>query len=251
MRLTLACLLALSLSACAPRVLLQPRTFRVDPPSLRMALDPQLQSLPVSGPGFDPSAVTVTSDLALDTLTRARLIDIQAYVAERRSLQPADPVIVVLGDQQRLYLSCFDQGQLYVDSVYKVSTGERGFSECGAEENKTPVGLHVVYDKLGGGLAEGTVMKSRLDMGYLSEISNDEGCPVYASITTRVLWLGGREPGNLDSYVNLIYIHGTPREYALGRPDSAGCIRMGNRDVAELYGRVPENTPVYIDPRKF
>jgi hypothetical protein len=243
--------LALSLAACAPMVPKRARTFLTQPPSLRLGLDLNLQSPPQYLLAYQPSEIKVGAAQPLDALTRARLVDIHSYVAERRPLLNGDPVVIVLGDQQRLYLSCLDRDQLWVDAIYKVSTGERGFSECGAEESKSPVGLHVVYDKHGSGLPQGQVMKSRLDMGILSVVSNDASHPVYASVTTRVLWLGGREPSNRDSYVNLIYIHGTPREYALGRPDSWGCIRMGNQDVVSLYDRVPENTPVYIDPRKF
>jgi lipoprotein-anchoring transpeptidase ErfK/SrfK len=42
-----------------------------------------------------------------------------------------------------------------------------------------------------------------------------------------------------------IYIHGAPDE-VLGTPGSIGCIRMGNRDVAELFAVVPVGTVVDI-----
>lgn len=41
-------------------------------------------------------------------------------------------------------------------------------------------------------------------------------------------------------------IHGTPEEDSIGQEASHGCIRMLNRDVAELYGLVPKGTAVFV-----
>lgn len=41
-------------------------------------------------------------------------------------------------------------------------------------------------------------------------------------------------------------IHGNNKPASIGTYASAGCIRMYNRDVEELYGMVPINTPVFI-----
>ncbi|MEE8584447.1 MAG: L,D-transpeptidase, partial [Acidobacteriota bacterium] len=70
-------------------------------------------------------------------------------------------------------------------------------------------------------------------------------------ITTRILWLCGKEPGvnqgmGVDSYLRHIYIHGTPEEGLLGSPASRGCIRMGNQEIVELFEAVPMDTPVLI-----
>jgi lipoprotein-anchoring transpeptidase ErfK/SrfK len=43
-----------------------------------------------------------------------------------------------------------------------------------------------------------------------------------------------------------IYIHGTPDSEPMGVPNSHGCIRMRNVDVAELFERVPVGTTVRI-----
>ena len=43
-----------------------------------------------------------------------------------------------------------------------------------------------------------------------------------------------------------IYIHGTPDQVTLGVPGSRGCIRMRNRDIIDLFDRVPPGTPVAI-----
>ena len=41
-------------------------------------------------------------------------------------------------------------------------------------------------------------------------------------------------------------IHGTWEPATLGKQSSAGCIRMRNSDVEELFMLVPEGTPVTI-----
>ena len=244
-------LLALWAAACAAiRPKPVPRTFDASYPSLRTPLDLRLQSPPKHALDFDPSTLRVLLPVSISAGLAVRLVDLYAYVAERRVLAPADPVILVLGYSQTLWLLCRNGQDLSVDSVFKVSTGTRGFAVCEIKElDTTPTGLHVVYDKQGQGLPPGRIMKARLDTGEQAVISVDAGQPVYASVTTRTLWLSGREPCNHDSYENLIYIHGTPREYSLGTPDSWGCVRMANWDVIRLFDWVPDGAPVYIDPR--
>jgi lipoprotein-anchoring transpeptidase ErfK/SrfK len=68
---------------------------------------------------------------------------------------------------------------------------------------------------------------------------------------TRLLWLSGRQPGfnrlgDVDTMRRYIYIHGSPDTAEMGRPGSIGCIRMRNRDIVELFERVPPYTPVEI-----
>ena len=41
-------------------------------------------------------------------------------------------------------------------------------------------------------------------------------------------------------------IHGTNNPGSIGRYVSHGCIRMYNRDIVDLYGRVPVGTAVYV-----
>ena len=74
--------------------------------------------------------------------------------------------------------------------------------------NCTPLGLHRIVEKIGGGWPGGTVFKGRQPIGYTWK-----GLPD-AKITTRILWLEGLEPGfnrggNVDSHARYIYIHGT------------------------------------------
>jgi hypothetical protein len=58
-------------------------------------------------------------------------------------------------------------------------------------------------------------------------------------------WLG------LDVTWGRYGIHGTLKEYSIGRAVSHGCIRMYNNDVKELYNIVPVGTPVVINGGPF
>jgi lipoprotein-anchoring transpeptidase ErfK/SrfK len=49
--------------------------------------------------------------------------------------------------------------------------------------------------------------------------------------------------GNKDT---LYRIHGTNEPWTIGHSVSAGCIRMTNEDVADLYDRIPVNTKVIV-----
>jgi len=50
----------------------------------------------------------------------------------------------------------------------------------------------------------------------------------------------------VDTMRRYIYIHGTHEFAELGKPGSIGCVRMGNRDIVELFDLVPPGTPVEI-----
>jgi len=65
-------------------------------------------------------------------------------------------------------------------------------------------------------------------------------------VVTRILWLTGTESRNQNAYRRTIYIHGTPEECRLGSPASYGCIRMGSRDVADLYNRIGTGADVFV-----
>ena len=50
----------------------------------------------------------------------------------------------------------------------------------------------------------------------------------------------------IDSYKRYIYIHGTPEEGLIGQPASHGCIRMLNKEVIEVFNKVPIGTLVVV-----
>ncbi len=110
----------------------------------------------------------------------------------------------------------------------------------------TPLGLHRIADKIGGGEPTGTVFKSRRVIGHTSQPEH-----AGAKITTRILWLEGLEPGfnhggNVDSRARYIYIHGTADQESIGEPASHGCIHLADGDLIMLFDLLPGGTLVWI-----
>ena len=124
-------------------------------------------------------------------------------------------------------------------STSKFGIGEKAGSNC------TPRGLHRIAEKIGGGWPAGTVFKGRQPVGFTWQ-----GRPG-ATITSRIFWLEGMEPGLnrggvVDSHARYIYIHGTSNEPALGRPDSCGCVHLAAVDLMPLYDKIPLGSLVWI-----
>ncbi|MEI6108310.1 MAG: L,D-transpeptidase [Opitutae bacterium] len=115
----------------------------------------------------------------------------------------------------------------------------------------TPRGLHHIDERIGAGALPGTVFKGRVNLGrHYQELSDEENAPNL--ITTRILWLRGLEPGinaggEVDTHDRYVYIHGTNHEDHLGRPASAGCIEMSNREIIELFDEVRSGDLVWIE----
>lgn len=133
----------------------------------------------------------------------------------------------------------------YPISTAKNGPGEQIDSEC------TPRGAHIIAEKIGDGCSLNTVFVNRQPTGEIYTRELREQNPGRDWILTRILWLSGLEPGvnqggEVDSHDRYIYIHGSPEDVAMGKPGSRGCIRMRNRDVIELFDRVPVNTRVLI-----
>lgn len=109
--------------------------------------------------------------------------------------------------------------------------------------NKTPLGNFEIREKHGQGAPLGTIFKARQPVGlWTPAVKTDDDL-----ILTRILWLGGLEKRNANTYHRYIYIHGTNDEAGLGRPGSHGCVRMRNADVLELFDQVPTGTQVWIE----
>jgi len=148
--------------------------------------------------------------------------------------------------EQRLRL--FEDGQATMDVA--VSTAKNGAGEVNGSEC-TPRGDHIIRAKIGAGAAPGTVFVGRRASGEQYSPELGARFPGRDWILTRILWLSGREPGRnrlgrVDTMRRYIYIHGTPDHVVLGTPGSHGCIRMRNRDIIELFERVPPGTAVAI-----
>jgi len=127
-------------------------------------------------------------------------------------------------------------------STSRFGTGQTEGSNC------TPLGLHRIVEKIGGGWPAGTVFKGRRPIGYTWKGMPD------AKITTRILWLEGLEPGfnrggNRDSHARYIYIHGTADQRSIGKPGSCGCIHLADADLVPLFDLLPGGTLVWISER--
>jgi lipoprotein-anchoring transpeptidase ErfK/SrfK len=141
-----------------------------------------------------------------------------------------------------------DQGgllQSYAISSALKGTGQVQGSFC------TPLGRHIVRAKIGSGQPENTVFVGRRPTGEVYTPALGEAFPGRDWMLTRILWLSGCEVGHnrlgeVDTMRRYIYIHGSPDSVPMGVPGSIGCIRMRNRDVLDLFERVPSGTPVEI-----
>ena len=137
-------------------------------------------------------------------------------------------------------------GKTYLVSTAKNGAGEKNGSLC------TPRGRHTVRAKIGAGQPLNAVFVRRRPTGEIWTPQLHEAYPGRDWILTRILWLSGCEPGrnrlgDVDTMRRYIYIHGSPDTAEMGRPGSIGCIRMRNRDIVELFERVPPYTPVQIN----
>ncbi|MCB1859744.1 MAG: L,D-transpeptidase [Gammaproteobacteria bacterium] len=142
---------------------------------------------------------------------------------------------------------CAEQGGL---ERYPVSTALNG---AGEEQGSgcTPRGRHAIRIKIGEGLPVNAVFRGRRPTGEIYSQALADRFPDRDWILTRILWLTGREPGrnrggSRDTLRRFIYIHGCPDSEPMGIPCSHGCIRMRNRDLIDLFGRVKVGTAVLI-----
>lgn len=164
---------------------------------------------------------------------------------EKYGVVPTRLILVVNVTDQTLLI--FEAGQ----PVKQVpcSTSRFGIGQI-ENSNCTPLGLHRIAEKIGGGELAGTVFKARQIIGHTSQPELAD-----AKITTRILWLEGLEPGlnqgfngdvNVDSHARYIYIHGTADQSGIGKPASCGCIHLADVDLIPLFDQLPSGTLVWI-----
>jgi len=141
-----------------------------------------------------------------------------------------------------------DGGRVLMET--RISTGSKGVGEQNGSE-QTPRGWHKIRAKIGAGQPENTVFIARRPTGETFSPEMRAAYPNRDWILTRILWLSGLEPGRnrlgkVDTMRRFIYIHGCPDEDPMGAPGSHGCVKMRNRELIELFDRVPVGTRVYI-----
>ena len=141
-------------------------------------------------------------------------------------------------------------GTAGVSREYPVSTGKNGIGEE-LDSGRTPRGRHSIAEMIGAGCALNTVFVGRRPTGELYNPELRRQYPGRDWILTRIIWLLGEEPGvnrdgSVDTYSRYIYIHGVPDHVTMGEPGSAGCIRMRNQDVVELFELVSEGCEVNL-----
>jgi lipoprotein-anchoring transpeptidase ErfK/SrfK len=135
---------------------------------------------------------------------------------------------------------------------YPVSTAAKGAGELRGS-HCTPRGRHIVRAKIGAGQPLNAVFVGRRPTGEIWTPELAAAHPNRDWILTRILWLSGCEVGfnrlgEVDTMRRYIYVHGTPDPMPMGEPGSIGCIRMRNRDLVELFDRVPAGTRVDVLP---
>lgn len=158
----------------------------------------------------------------------------------------ANSLLFVGAKRQRMYL--IQNGEL--KKVYEISTSRYGCGQLNKSE-KTPLGLHKIQSRIGKNTPLGGVLVGSSYTGKIAQIESDPKPTGKDELTTRAMRLEGLESGlnkggKNDTFNREIYIHGTPEEGLIGSPASHGCIRMRNKDVAELFDLVDEKTYVLI-----
>jgi len=154
--------------------------------------------------------------------------------------------VVGKDDRNKMVISVRDQRMLLVRDgkpvkSYKISTSKFGVGDR-PRSNCTPLGRMEVVRKIGDGQRPGAVFKARRPTGEILK----PNAPGRDPIVSRILWLKGTQSQNRNAFRRFIYIHGTPEEWRLGAPASYGCIRMGSRDVIDLYNRVGYGADVFV-----
>jgi hypothetical protein len=177
------------------------------------------------------------------------------HSCRKADVRPTSRIVLVQVCSQTLWIiarfrsiHCCGEGSFYCYSpvrTHRISTSRFGVGQREGS-NKTPLGLHRIERKIGGGLPAGAVFKGRKQIG-----NTWQGMP-QAAIAHRILWLRGLENGlnsgaGVDSFARYIYIHGVGDESTLGRPASCGCIHMAASDLLPFYDQTPVGTLVYIE----
>lgn len=175
---------------------------------------------------------------------RYSLISPYEDILSKHPITESEPVIIIDGKKQELYLINGKRGISILNS-YSISTSEFGFgSKSGSY--KTPLGLFKIKNKHGKDAPLGTIFNGKYESNEVAKIIDSKTNSSLDLITSRILTLDGLESHNVNTSSRHIYIHGTDEEGFIGQPASHGCIRMKNDDVIGLFDIVNKGTYVNI-----
>ncbi len=170
---------------------------------------------------------------------------IDYLMRDRFIIDDSEPVMIVHGSAQKMYILSRSGESVSIDKEYDISTGIAGFGNVYGS-GKTPIGVHKIKEKIGAGSPLGTIFKARADTGRIATIYTDSTNVPEDLVTSRIMWLDGAEGRSATTGPRQIYIHGTQEEGLIGEPVSHGCIRMKNEDAMELFDIVEDGTYVNI-----
>jgi len=144
--------------------------------------------------------------------------------------------IVINISKQQLYL--YEGEELL--KTFPISTGKGGAGN-NPKTGKTPLGKHIISDKLGQNAPKGTVFNQQ---GRSPRIKRNLRSG--AAMTSRLLKLRGITKDNYTTEKRGIFIHGTSAEHRIGKAVSNGCIRMKNDHIIYLFDQIKIGTLVEI-----
>jgi hypothetical protein len=180
-------------------------------------------------------STSYTSPHAVMMATR-NLLSVAALLLCACTSTTSSDVVVSVKDQK---MGLYSEGLLV--KKFKISTSKFGLGDSPGS-NCTPLGKHEIIAKIGHGLPPGAVLKSRSWNGEILK----PNAPGRDPIVSRILWLRGMESSNRNAMKRYIYIHGTPEESRLGKPASYGCIRMGMKDIVDIFNDLPIGAKVTV-----
>ena len=208
--------MGLGLAACAPT----PPT--VSASSMQSAVPPEYGARTDIGPGGQPIEIPAVRPAYLTDRNRRQIVPYNG---------PEEPGTIVVDPYARFlyYITAPGQAERYGVAVGKAGTtfqGNATIRRKAAWPSWTPTANMVrtqpeLYGPLKNGLGGG--------------VDNPLGSRAF------YLYRGGRD--------TLYRIHGTMDPSSIGKATSAGCIRMFNQDVIDLFDRVPPGTPVKVRSR--
>jgi len=166
-----------------------------------------------------------------------RLAPYYARIYVMFGLEEQEQVLILNGKEQEMYLVGRELGWPKIYKTFEISTSRNGFGNI-KNSYKTPLGILRVKQIYGKGAPIGTMFHDTYNTGRRVRIYTNCSPRKKSLMTTRVIELEGVEPSNLNTFDRSIYMHGASNEASIGSPNSLGCFRMMNQDMADLADNV-------------